>query len=154
MSWNVQSLSLTIAILFLLPLSTFAQSSEVTQIRIVSSWVGLGPSAHDELTIKRRAGGYYANDTNVTAQLISKLLDAANAPPVAKPDVVNLGITQTWLNANAEPGIKKYADFYYSTAAPNLRTLYLSSFKDMAFMQQLLPVSCFGGTPTLIRRAC
>ena len=65
-------------ILFLLSHSTLAHSSEVTQIKIVSSWVGLGTPSHNELTITRKAGNYYSGGKKVDALLVNTLVSALN----------------------------------------------------------------------------
>ena len=135
----LQKFVFSICVLFLLQVSTVAQSSEVTQVRIISSWGGLGTPAHNELTIVRQGNSYRAGGKIVDAQLITNLLDALHGAAVSKIDLTNLGITQAWLDANAEQGIREYADFYYSNSAPNLQALYLSTFKDMAFMTRLVP---------------
>lgn len=134
-----QKLLIAVSLLLLFPLLALAQTAEAKQIRIVSSWGGLGDSARSELLITRKADGYYANGKKVNAVLVSNLLTALNKPAIPEVDLANLGVTQEWLNANAEKGVKEYADFYYSTAAPNLQALYLSSFKNVAFMKSLVP---------------
>jgi hypothetical protein len=137
-------LSFAVSLLFLLPLWTAAQTGEVTQIRITSSWGGLGTPAHDQLVITRKANDYYAHGKKLNAALVSNLLSALDAPAIPEIDLANLGITQEWLDANAEAGVKEYADFFYSTAAPNLQALYLSTFTDMTFMKAMVP-STFQG---------
>jgi hypothetical protein len=132
-----QKLIFAVSLLLLLPVWALAQTAEVTQIRISSSWGGLGTPAHDQLVITRKRSDYYANGKKVNAVLVSNLLAALNAPTISDVDLANLGITQEWLDANAEPAIKEYADFYYSAAAPNLQALYLSNFKDITLMKGL-----------------
>lgn len=125
--------------LFLLPLSTLAQSKQAIQIRIVSSWGGLGTPAQNELLITRTPTGYYSHGKKIEAQLITNLVDALNSPAISKIDLANLGVTQAWLDANAERGVREYADNYFSSAAPNLQALYLSTFKNLRLMNRLLP---------------
>src|SRR5262245_29635539 len=99
------------AILLCLSLSTvtaLAQIRSVKRIRIVSSWAGLGPSDYRELIVTRRTGSYFANGKKISDELIANLLSAIDAPVVAKADPANLGITQEWLDANAEKAIKDY----------------------------------------------
>ena len=131
-------LGFAVSLLFLLPLCTAAQTAEVTQIRITSSWGGYGPPAQDQLVITRKADAYYANGKKLNTALVSDLLSALDAPPIPEIDLANLGITQEWLDANAEKGVKEYADFFYTTATPNLQALYLSNFKDIDFMKALV----------------
>ena len=132
-----QKLIFAASLLLLLPVWGLAQTAEVTQIRISSSWGGLGTPAHDQLVITRTGSDYYADGKKVNAVLVSNLLAALNAPGISEVDLAHLGITREWLDANAEPAIKEYADFYYSAAAPNLQALYLSTFKDINHMKGL-----------------
>lgn len=145
MTSSIRRVVFTICVLFLLSHCTLAQSSGVTQIKIVSSWGGFGTPAHDELTITRKAGSYYSRGKNVDTRLVDRLVETLNDPRITEPDLANVGVTQAWLDANAEKGVKEYAGFYYSTAAPNLQALYLSSFKDVDFMKRLLPLLYRGG---------
>jgi len=133
--------ALTVILLFL-SLSTvtsMAQSRSVNQIRIVSSWGGLGEGKHSELVVTRKSGAYLANGKKISDELIVNLLSAIDAHVVAKPDPANLGTTQEWLDANAKKAIKEYAVAYFSLAAPNQRELYFSSFKDPKFIEKVLP---------------
>lgn len=130
------------AILLCLFLSTgaaLAQSRLVNQIRIVSSWMGLGRHRQDELVVRRQSGSYLANGKKISDELIANLLSAIDAPVVAKPDLANLGITQEWLDANAEKAIMQYARGYFPLATPDQKALYFSSFKDPKFIEKILP---------------
>jgi hypothetical protein len=129
------------AVIFLLlvaPLSVLAQTKEAERIKIVSNWGGLGESEHGELTIKRKSGGYFRDGRKVEDGLIRDLIAAVNEPVVLKPESSNLGITQQWLEANAEEGAKEYAEWYFSAAAPNQRDLYFSSLRDRAFVEKVI----------------
>jgi hypothetical protein len=139
MNLSPQKFVFSVCVLFLLAVSAVAQSSVVTQIRITSSWGGLGTPAHNELIIVRKGNSYHADDKIVDAHLINNLFDALHRPAVSKINLNNLGIIQTWLDANAETGVREYADFYYSNAAPNLQALYLSTFKNLSFITRLVP---------------
>src|SRR5689334_3308025 len=125
-------------VIWLVPLTIAAQSITPTEIKIVSSWNGLGPWARDELIITRKGTDYYTDGKKVDAQLVRNLIDALNAPTIPQIDLPNLGITQAWLDANAEKGVKEYADAYYSSSAKNLQALYLSTFKNLSFMKSLV----------------
>jgi len=127
-----------VLVFWLVPLPIIAQSSSPGEIKIVSSWTGLGPWARDELIITRKGATYYAADKKVDAQLVRDLVDALNAPAISSIDPSNIGITQAWLDANAEPGVKEYTEVYYSTSAPNLQALYLSTFRNLSFMKKLV----------------
>ncbi len=125
--------------LSLMTVTALAQSRSVNQIRIVSRWGGLGEGKHGELIVTRKSGAYLVNGKKIPDELIINLLSAIDAPIVAKPDLANLGITQEWLDANAEKAIKEYAAAYFSLAAPNQQALYFSSFKDPKFIEKVLP---------------
>lgn len=134
-----QKFVLAVCVVLCLPFCLIAQSSEVTSIKIASSWGGLGTGKNNELTITRSADGYHADGKTVDARLIASLLDALNARTVLNINLSNLGITQAWLDANAEKGVREYSNEYYSAAAPNLQALYLSTFKDIGFMKRFVP---------------
>ena len=128
------------AILLCLSLSTvtaMAQSRSVKQIVIVSGGGGEGDSG--EFVITRKAGAYLAAGVQVPDELIANLLSAIDAPVVAKTNLANLGITQEWLDANAENAMKEYAEDYFSRAAKNQQALYFSSFKDPKLIERVLP---------------
>jgi hypothetical protein len=131
------------AILFCLLPSTGtapAQSRSVDQIRIISSWTGLGAGMQGGIVITRKAGAYLSDGVKVPDELIANLLSSIGAPAVAKTSLVNLGITQEWLDANAEKAIKQYAGEYLSSANKDQRALYFSSFKDPKFIEEkILP---------------
>lgn len=127
-----------ILVVSLVQLSVVAQSTAPAQIKIVSFWTGLGKPAYEELIITRKDKTYYTRDQIVDAQLVSNLIDALNAPAISRIDLPNLGIDQAWLDANAEKGVKEYTADYYSTSAPNLQALYLSTFKNLSFMKTLV----------------
>lgn len=128
-----------IAILFLLVLSSWgsvtAQTREVKRIWIVSNWTGLGPTGHSELVIERKPEGYRAKGKKVDVKMVDDLLASIFAPPVNSPSLTNLGITQAWLNANADDAMLKYEQ----TAAENLRAIFLRSYSDVSLVERLLP---------------
>lgn len=136
-----------LALLFVIPfacLNASARAGEVSQVKILSAWGGLGKPERDELGITRKLGGYYARGKKIKEEFIKNLLSAVEAPAIGEFDLPNLGLTREWLNANAEPAVKEYAGSYYSAAAPNQRALYLSSFQNPDFIRKLLP-SFYGG---------
>lgn len=134
-----------ILLLFLNCIFSFAQTREVQEIKITSAWGGLGTPQKSELLIIHKPKGYYAKGKKIEKQLIDNLLYALDEPEIKEFQAANLGITQEWLNANAEIGVKEYADYYFSVAAPNQKELYLSSFKNLQFVEKLLPSILRGG---------
>ena len=134
-----------ISLLFLSCIFSFAQTREVQEIKITSTWGGLGKPEKSELLIIHKPKGYFAKGNKIEKQLVDNLLDAVNEPEIKEFQATNLGVTQEWLNVNAEPGVKEYADYYYSVAAPNQKELYLSSFKNLQLIEKLLSAVLSGG---------
>ena len=137
-------LSITL-LLFLTCIFSFSQTREVQEIKIISTWGGLGTPQKSELLITHKPKGYFAKGNKIENKEIENLLNAIYAPEIKQFQATNLGITQEWLNANAEPGVKEYADYYYSVAAPNQKELYLSSFKNLQLIEKILPNVLSGG---------
>lgn len=130
---------LSLLLLLLIPSLVPAQTNGAEQIKITSDHLGLGTTNRGDLVIKHKSGGYYAGSSKVKEQLILELMKALDEPVVSKPELANLGITQEWLDANAEKGVKEYAEDYFSTAALNQQALYLSSFKNPGFIENVVP---------------
>jgi hypothetical protein len=122
--------------LSLVTVTALAQTRLVNQIRIAS---GGGEGESGEIVITRKAGAYLTDGVKVPDKLIANLLSTIDAPVVAKTNLANLGITQKWLNANAEKAMKEYAEEYFSRAAKNQQALYFSSFKNPKFIERVLP---------------
>src|SRR5215475_6118437 len=123
--------------LSLVTVTAVAQSRSVKRIVIVSGGGGEGESG--EFVITRKTGAYLADGIQVPDELVANLLSAIDAPVVAKTNLANLGITQEWLDANADNAMKEYAEDYFSRAAKNQQALYFSSFKDPKIIERVLP---------------
>lgn len=141
----MKKLSLAIIILLTTCIFTFAQTRQVETVKITSTWGGLGTPQKSELTITSKSKRYYVKDKKIENQLVNNLLNAIDEPEISKFELANLGITQEWLNANAEAAVKEYADYYFSAAAPNQQALYYSSFKNLQFIEKILPFVLRGG---------
>lgn len=141
----MKKLFLSAIFLVLASCLSFAQVREIREIKITSAWGGLGPFGQSELTITSKNNGYYSKNGKVEKQLVDDLLKAIDEPEIKEPSLSNLGITQEWLNANAEKGIQEYASGYFSFSVENQKALYYSTFKDLQIMQKLLPSVFRGG---------
>lgn len=119
------------------PDSAIAQIQEIKKIHIVSNWDGLGPSGHSELIIERKSDGYRAKGKRIDDGLVRDLLEALNAPPMS-PNLSNLGITQNWLDANANLALKSYSAESYERAAENQRALFSTAFRDITLIARLM----------------
>ena len=124
---------------------SFAQVREVQQIKIVSTWGGLGTPEKSELLITHKPKGYYIKGDRIEKQIVDDLLSAVDTPEIKGFQAANLRITQEWLNANAETGIKAYAGGYFLTGAQNQKELYFSTFKNLPLIEKLLPDVLSGG---------
>jgi len=134
-----------ILFLFLTCIFSFAQTRDVQEIKITSTWGGLGTPQQSELLITHKSKDYYVKGNKIEKRLIDNLLNAIESPEIKQFETRNLGITQEWLNAYAEIAVKEYADYYFSVAAPNQKELYLSSFKNLQFIEKILPSVLSGG---------
>lgn len=132
-------------LVLLISLTVSAQTTtEIKQIQIVSTWGGLGPAGNSRLIIKRDAKGYKANGKKISDKLISDLLVAIDSPPMP-PSLENLGITQDWLNVNAEAALQDYSPQSHKEAFENQKSLFFSSFKNITLLEKLLPEIIGGG---------
>lgn len=123
----------------------FSQTREVKEIKITSAWGGLGPFGQSELTITKKSNGYYSKNSKVEKQLVDDFLKEIDEPELSKPSLTNLGLTQEWLNNNAEKGIKEYASGYFSFGAENQKLLYYKSFTNTQIIEEILPSIFRGG---------
>ena len=123
----------------------FSPSAGSAEIKITSTWGGLGTPQKSELFIVYKPKGYYAKGDKIEKLLVDNLLSAINAPEIKQFDAANLGINQEWLDANAEIGVKEFADYYFSVAAPNQKELYFSTFKNLKIIEKILPSVLDGG---------
>jgi hypothetical protein len=86
--------------LLFLSASLPAQSDKkVQEIVIHSGWGGLGTPEDLTVTILATPDGFQRDGKPVKPALVKALVSAAEAPPISKPDLANLGITKTWLQA-------------------------------------------------------
>ncbi|MEZ5428920.1 MAG: hypothetical protein R2747_21925 [Pyrinomonadaceae bacterium] len=122
-----------------------AQIRDVREIRITSTWGGLGKPEKSELIITRKSKGYFVGGEKIEKRLIDDLLQAIDQPEMTNFDPANLGITQEWLDANAQKGIEEYASYSFSTGAKNQQDLYYSTFRDMSAIEKILPSVLRGG---------
>ena len=146
--WNITIMKNHIlTILLFLTISDFAlaQTRDVQEIQIISAWGGFGPAGKSELTITRKLKGYYSNDNKVETQLVENLLNAIDENEISKPSLANLGMTQEWLDVNAQKGVEEYASVYFSMGADNQKELFYSTLKNQRLVEILLLLIFSGG---------
>jgi hypothetical protein len=114
-----------------------AQQNHIVEIKIESTWGGLGTPRQTEEVITRNGQGYKSKHGRIENHLVESLLVALNAPPIPEPELANLGINQTWLNENAIPAVENYAASF-NDAAPNQKALYQASFTNETIIRQVV----------------
>jgi hypothetical protein len=143
--------------LFCLSCPAYPQTRVVLRIEITSKRSGLGgrrdvarkldgagkgePDSTD-LVIHREGDAYYLDDKDakiVDASLIAVLVKALTAP--ANPDISldGLGVTPTWLKANASSVAHHLAETRVVNGHPVHEAMLESSFADPATMEKVVP---------------
>jgi hypothetical protein len=120
-----------VLIVTLCPLVLCQDARAVHQIEVDSHWMGL-EAKKGRFTIRNVNGSFRHGLVKVQTKAIDALVAALKEPPIEKPDLANLGITQAWLDARVEANIP-----YFFTPAERAR--FRSSFTDLATVQDLLP---------------
>lgn len=113
-----------------------SSAADVENIRIVS--IQTGPrSMRSDLMIVRKGGEYSADHHRYSRSQIQRLVEAVTAPPVQRLDLKALGVTQKWLDANAELALKKWKQS--SKDGPSIDDVrFLENFKDLKKVRMLL----------------
>src|SRR5438445_3196099 len=76
-------------------------SSDVKTIEIHSKWWGLGPTGESSLRIEQHDSEFRIKGKRINKRLVEQLLLEIDAPAEI-PTIQNLGITESWLQSNAE----------------------------------------------------
>lgn len=110
---------------------------DIDTIKIKSSWLFMGGLKENELTIKHKPNGYYANGNKISTLLIENLIKVIFEPKVVELNLNDWGITQTWLNNNFNPD---FTGFYYGADEPSStqKELYFNSFTNLRIMKRVL----------------
>src|SRR5215471_1405469 len=139
-------------LLSLLLSSSFAFPQEVTSIQIKSTYAGWG-MAEEELIIEKKNSRYYSTDIvrdvkktitgNVPKEMVSDaavraLLDAINSKIIEKPDLENLGVTQTWLNENAKAALSEHLKNGKKILSSAQKEHLMISFTDLQVMKKVV----------------
>jgi hypothetical protein len=105
-----------------------------------------------ELTLRQTENGWYLGcraafyleqldlgDKLCNSESVDKLLSAIKAPAIKQLDLVQLGITQSWLDQNAGPALVEYLSWYnYIKAPPQQKELFMNAFKDPNLAKKVL----------------
>lgn len=118
-------------IVMLCPLALSQDARAVRQIEVDSHWMGL-EIKKDRFTIRNVNGSFRHGLVKVEANAIDALVTALKEPPLEKPDLTNLGVTQAWLDARVEANTPHFI-------TPTERARFRRSFTDLAAVEGLLP---------------
>ncbi|HWG18935.1 MAG TPA: WG repeat-containing protein [Terracidiphilus sp.] len=111
---------------------------QVRQITIRSMWGGLGPHQDSTVFIQRDQAGYIRAGKPIDPRFVDALVSALQAPLIPKPDLANLGITQSWLNKEA--GLQETRSYGQANATtPGQKALFEKSFTDIRLISRLVP---------------
>ena len=83
-----------------------------------------------KLILSQTEKGWYLGVKLCNSESIDKLLSAIKEPAIKQLDVVQLGITQSWLDQNAEPALEEYLSCYNDKPSPQQKDLFINAFKD------------------------
>jgi hypothetical protein len=112
----------------------------VRQVIISSGWDGLGSSQKSELTVRNENGTFKQGHRQIELAAIEALVSALEAVPVEKPDLTNLGVTQSWLAENEDSSVADASTHVnFADGAPNQKDLYRRKFEDASFIAKVLP---------------
>ena len=110
------------------------------QVVISSGWGGLGASQKSELTVRNENGIFKQGHRQIELAAIEALVSALEAAPVEKPDLTNLGVTQSWLAENEDSSVADVSlHMNFAEGAPNQEDLYRHKFEDASFIAKVLP---------------
>lgn len=126
---------LCFAIIFLFSVQAQGQ---IHQIAIRSSWGGLGPHADTTIVITPSRDGYTESGQPIARALVNTLVATLREPVISKPDLASLGVTQQWLNANAESQ-KPHSSSAPGDPTPGQRDLFEKSFSDQEVIARVFP---------------
>jgi len=126
--------NLLILILFLLLFiqPAFAQTENISSIKITSKWDGLGPTSKSELLVKQKKGNFSGKGVTITAEQVTDLLKALEISD-KKLTPSDFGITREWLAANAEKALQEYSRI----DAQAEKDLFIKSFCDLQFIEKV-----------------
>ena len=111
-----------------------AQTEGISSIKVISKWDGMGTPASDRLTIKQKKGEFYRNGKLIKTELIEAVTRALNVSE-EQPSLKDFGITQEWLNLNAE----KVLSNRVHSSFENEKALFFNSFRDMKLVEKVFP---------------
>jgi hypothetical protein len=127
---------------FILALGLSAFAAEVhrtvRQIEIHSGWGGLVTPQNADVIIRREKGEFLRDGKPVDASQVRVLVAALEAPPVAKPDMENLGATSAWLKTQVSSQHPK-GRAQSAETTESQRELFEISFTNIELIAKVIP---------------
>lgn len=120
----------------LTPISVAAEHA-VAKVVIRSSWAGLGVAPEANIVIEETGGVYRRGHDQIEPRLIDALVSAIQEGPLSQPDLLNLGVTETWLKTTV-PSLTG-SDLSWDAATSSQKQLFISSFSDVDTVRAVLP---------------
>jgi hypothetical protein len=108
--------------------------ASIREIRVHSSWTGLGPHDNAAMTIRRVAHGFTDGKRPLTDAEVGALLDAIKGGDRAS-DVLDLGVDEAWLEGHAAEA-RRQASGYDLTKAQKQR--FMELFADPSVIHNVI----------------
>jgi hypothetical protein len=133
--------------------SAYVFPQEITRIQIKSKYSSLVYVWEEELIIEKKNNRYYMTDVvsddeklfprHVQKEMVSDvavcaLLEAINSRIIEKPNLENLGITQTWLNENARPALSEHLKNQRKAFSSEQKKHFLISYTNLQIVKKVV----------------
>jgi hypothetical protein len=137
-STSVTSFQLLLLIVFSLYSFSAGAQKSVRQIEIHSGWGGLGSAQNADVIIRKDKSTFVRDGKRVDTALVQALVDALEAPHIAKPEMANLGITPGWLKEHLAT-VHPHAFVQGTPTTENQKALFAVSFTDTELIAKVIP---------------
>jgi hypothetical protein len=129
---------IAIPLSFLLASYAQAFAQQITRIQIKTVYIGFAAHAEEEITIEKRNRHYYSQTKMVSDTAVCALLQAVNSRIIENLDLQNLGLTQEWVNQNANPALSDYVNKQRRTLSVEQKKHFLTTFTNLRIMTKLV----------------
>src|SRR5260370_40629484 len=125
------------------------EAQDVPSVHITTTWSGSGPSRTGDYTISNRSGKFYMGKRLVNQSALIAFFNAIREPQEQSPSLTDLGLTASWLAANAKEALEEASTRTVNDTQGHPQGLderdkkkFLEMFTDVKAMNDLLP-ACF-----------
>ena len=113
--------------------------AQSVDIRVENNyWNAFQPPVKSELKIQGKDGKYTADGKSVDSGAMLAFIKSLDEPAIKEISLENLGLTQEWINANAQAAFKEYFKDRASDVSPVQKDLFERSFRDLRFMRNVV----------------